>query len=199
MTENTHTLETRIILQQDGYDSDDIDYIIKAYETLMKHKGFKDTRKDERFIVKFHRIFYYWPTEVDEFQFESFCRDMYEDTLAQLKEDQYVDYEDCLTMRPALGHYRSLKIKMDEITEDNALDLAQLFAFEYGSQVERYIEMHIKIVDVLQNLEDTYFKRWLDFAYENDLADGHMIKEAVKRYNKKHNTNPIKLKKGQYK
>ena len=52
-------LEARIIIENTGnYDEDEIDEILGVYKTVLKHIGFKDRRKDNRFVVKFHDIFY---------------------------------------------------------------------------------------------------------------------------------------------
>ena len=91
-------LEAQIIVENTGnYDSGEIEEILEIYQEVIKHIGFKDNRRDSRFIVKFHDIFYYTPEKIentDEFDglFEAFCDDMYNDILEQAHEKNiYID------------------------------------------------------------------------------------------------------------
>ena len=76
-------LEAQAIIENTGnYDEDEIEEVLGVYETVLKHIGFEDKRRDNRFIVKFHDIFYYTPDECEEIEmdrlFEEFCEMQYE-------------------------------------------------------------------------------------------------------------------------
>ena len=60
-------LEAQMIVENTGnYSEEDVEEVMDTYEELMKNVGFEDNRRDKRYIVKFHDIFYYMPDGVEE-------------------------------------------------------------------------------------------------------------------------------------
>lgn len=190
----THEMEARAMFEQRyGEGDDNVDDAMEYYKTLAKHIGWEDKRKDDRFIVKFHDIVYY-ASEIDNFDviFENFCMLTYNDVICELDEMD-VDTDHNLTFLATRGNYRSFKVKMPCINDDNIVDLAEAFLYEQGPIVSHnWAEEHIAIVDALQCLEDTYFKQWLDYLDANEYATPAQIDKFKHEYNKDHKDNPIK-------
>lgn len=187
-----HRLEAQALIEDTGnYVDDDIPYIMDVYDELAKHIGWEDNRRDPRFIVKFHDVIYYTPDEIGyDSLFEMFCAETYDNVTDELAElgintDKHL-------MFLALGHYRAFKIKMPRIDRDNIVRLATDFYDEYNCEAKDRVKEHLQIVDVLQNLEDTYFEQWCEFLDVNEYATPAQLKEMKDKYNKDHPNNQIK-------
>ena len=182
-------LEARIIVEStENYAEEEVEEILEIYETVMKHLGFKDNRRDSRFVVKFHDIFYYAPREIedkDEFNslFDAFCSDMYENIICQADEKN-IDIDKMLC-RMYVGSYQAFTIDIEEITNDNAIDIAMKVydEFDYNGGKE-YVEDYIYLVDLLQDLEDNYMEYWFDFLDGNEYYPQKMIDEMKEEYHK---------------
>ena len=181
-------LEAQIVVENTGnYDEEEIEEIIEIYETVMKHVGFKDNRRDSRFVVKFHDIFYYAPREIedkDEFNslFDAFCNDMYECIIEQAHEKN-IDIDEML--HPMyVGSYQAFMIDIEEITKDNAIDVAMRVYDEYSYDGKDYVENYVYLVDLLQDLEDNYMEYWFDFLDGNEYYPQEMIDKMKEEYHK---------------
>lgn len=179
-------LETQMIVENTGnYDEEDIEYIMDIYNELVKHIGFEDKRKDKRFVVKFHDVFYYTPEGIDEETFntwfEDFCRWEYDYILDQAKEKN-IDIDGMLT-RMNVGHYQAFVVDIPEITEENAVDLAMEIYDELPYEKEKYVKNYIEVVNMLQDLEDNYMEEWMAALEANEVLPQDKIDEMRKRYN----------------
>lgn len=181
-------LEAQIVVENTGnYDEEEIEEVIEVYETVMKHVGFKDNRRDSRFVVKFHDIFYYTPEEIentDEFNglFDEFCNDMYECIIgrADLK---HIDITEML--HPMyVGSYQAFVVNIEEITNYNAIDVAMKVYNELNSDGKEYVENYIYLVNLLQDLEDNYMEYWFDFLDGNEYYPQKMIDKMKEEYHK---------------
>lgn len=175
-------LEARALLERTGnyYDEEDIDYVITIWRVLAKHKGFEDNRRDKRFVVKFHDIFYYAPDEIPEYLFYDFCEMCYDNITDNAFENNII-IDDMLT-RYDVGHYRAFKVDIPEITDDNILELAEEIWNELALDGIDYVEDYIKIVKDLQDLEDNYMQYWLGFIDNDDTHE--LFKKTLEKYNK---------------
>ena len=178
-------LEAQAIIENTGnYDEEDVEYIMETYEELMKHIGFEDNRRDNRFIVKFHDIFYYMPDEVEAAEvdglFENFCYEQSEIIDDELKEKN-IDIDYMLT-RYDVGHYRAFWVDIPEITKDNAVDLAMEIYDEFNYKGKDYVKNYIYTVNLLQDLEDNYMDYWIDFLEVNEI-DENLVKQIKENYN----------------
>lgn len=181
-------LEAQAIIENTGnYDEEEIEDIIEIYETAMKHVGFEDNRRDSRFIVKFHDIFYYIPKDMedtDEFNnlFDAFCSDMYENIISQADEKN-IDIDEML--HPMyVGNYQAFVVDIPEITNDNAIDVAMRVYDEFNYEGKEYVENYIYLVDLLQDLEDNYMEYWFDFLDGNEYYTQQTIDEMKEKYHK---------------
>lgn len=182
-----NTMEARIIIENTGnYVEEEIEEVIKVYETVKKHIGFKDNRRDNRFIVKFHDIFYYTPDECEAAEtdglFETFCSDMYDNIIWQANE-KHIDIDSMLHPM-CVGHYQAFMIDIPEITENNAIDIAMKVYDEFPYEGVEYVENYIYLVEILQDLEDNYMTYWIEFLEGNDYLDEKTIKEIKDTYEK---------------
>lgn len=181
-------LEAQIIVENTGnYDEEEIEDILEVYETVMKHVGFKDNRRDNRFVVKFHDIIYYTPKEIwdtDEFNglFDAFCSDMYENIICQADEKNIVI--DKMLCRMYVGSYQAFMVDIEEITNDNAIDIAMKVYDEFPFEGEEYVEDYIYLVGLLQDLEDNYMEYWFDFLDGNEYYPQEMIDKMKEEYHK---------------
>ena len=178
-------LEAQIVVENTGnYDEEEIEEILGVYETVMKHVGFEDKRRDSRFIVKFHDIFYYAPDEYEaaEFDnlFEEFCNAQYENVLDLLWE-KHIDIDEMLHPM-CVGHYQAFVVNIDEITNDNAIDIAMKVYDEFSWNGKEYVENYIYAVDILQDLEDNYMNYWIEWLELNEIMPEKTIKEIEKKY-----------------
>ena len=57
-------MEAQILFEQE-YDEYEVVDLMWIYRDIIKHIGFKDRRRDNRFVVKFHDIFYFEPKEFE--------------------------------------------------------------------------------------------------------------------------------------
>ena len=174
-----------IVEDTGNYDEEDIEYIMDIYNELVKHIGFEDKRRDKRFIVKFHDVFYYTPEGMDEETFntwfEDFCRWEYDYILDQAKEKN-IDIDEMLT-RMNVGHYQAFLVDIPEITEENAVDLAMDVFDEMEYNGCEYVKNYIEVVNMLQDLEDNYMEEWMCMLEANELIPKEKIDEMRKRYN----------------
>lgn len=154
------SLEARAIIENTGnYDEDDIDSIEEIYEDVIKHIGFQDNRRDSRFIVKFHDIFYYMPEEYEkvygdsiDFIFEDFCDFQYETIMDNAKEEG-INIANMLT-RYDIGHYKGFIVNIPEITQENAIEIAMEIFDQLDYDGKKYASDYVYVVNMLQNLED---------------------------------------------
>lgn len=177
-------LEAQMIVENTGnYNEEDVEEIMDTYEELMKNVGFEDNRRDKRYIVKFHDIFYDRPDGIEVAEianlFESFCYDMIDNVETQLTEEN-VDLDMLLTGY-CVGHYQTFMIDIPEITEENALEMAMGIVDELGytAGAKDYVENYVKTVNILQDLEDNYMIYWLEFLEANEFPNKY-IKEIKK-------------------
>ena len=181
-------LEARIVVENTGnYYEEEIEEILEIYETVMKHVGFKDDRNDSRFIVKFHDIFYYTPEEIedtDKFNslFDAFCEDMY-DNITEQAYEKNINIDEMLHPMH-VGHYQAFVVDIEEITNDNAIDVAMKVYNEFNYNGKEYVENYIYLVDLLQDLEDNYMKYWFDFLDLNEYYPQKTIDEMINNYHK---------------
>lgn len=178
-------LEAQAIIENTGnYDEEEIDEILNVYETVMKHIGFEDNRRDSRFIVKFHDIFYYTPKDMedtDEFNnlFDAFCSDMYENIISQADE-KHIEIDEMLHPM-CVGHYQAFIVDIEEITNENAIDVAMRVYDEFNYEGKEYVENYIYLVNLLQDLEDNYMEYWIEFLEGTDIPEKY-IKETKEKY-----------------
>lgn len=185
-------LEAQAIIESTGnYAEEEIEYIMDTYEDVCKHIGFKDKRRDKRFVVKFHDIFYYEPTSkryrkryeklVDDF-FESFCEDQYEWIEGECHEAG-IDIDRMLTRR-LCGHYQAFLVDIPEITQENAAQLAMDIydGLAYGDDTEHYASDYVRVVGMLQDMEDNYMEWWLDYIEGSDVIPQKALDEVRKQY-----------------
>lgn len=179
-------LEIRMLAEADGYCEEEIDDIVDIYNEVIKHVGFKDNRRDSRFIVKFHDIFYYAPEEYydDEYYntlFSNFCDQEYDLIIENLK-DENIWKDEILAGRPC-GHYETFILRIPEITEDNAFEIAtDIYTNVDGYSNIQYVNNYVKAVEMLQDLEDNYMEYW--FEYLDEVCDfpKKFIKQMRKKY-----------------
>ena len=192
MDENNNTLELKIYLQDKGYDDYDVEELIEDYIPRVKeHIGFCDNRRDSRFVVKFHDIFYFheaedMPEEQFNMLFELFCEEQYQITQEIIKEDCSLTERQLLTTHD-VGHYRTFEVIISEpISEENYVDWA-IKIYEEGLS-PAYIDDYVKIANHLQDMEANYMEYWIEFLEANDIPDTTIkkIKERVAEYEKTH-------------
>ena len=171
-------LEMQAIAENEGYDEDAIDEICEIYGELEKHIGFEDKRKDKRYVVKFHDIFYYTPNMESKemlYLFDLFCQDMYEDIDGNMSK---YDRERMLS-RMLCGHYETFKVDIPEITKDNLPELSMKIFDEVEYFGTEYVDLYVKLVNDMQDLEDNYMEYWIDFL-ENNMDQPEKIIEQIK-------------------
>lgn len=181
-------LEAQVIIENTGnYDEDEIEEVLEVYETVMKHIGFEDKRRDSRFIVKFHDIFYYTPEDIENTDgfnglFDAFCSDMYEYIIGNADE-KHIDIDEML--HPMyVGSYQAFVVNIPEITNDNAIDIAMRVYDEFNYEGKEYVENYIYLVGLLQDLEDNYMEYWFDFLDGNEYCTQQTIDEMKEKYHK---------------
>lgn len=181
-------LEAQIIIENTGnYDEEEIEEILGVYETVLKHIGFEDRRRDNRFVVKFHDIFYYAPKEIEDTDgfntlFDAFCEDMYDNVISQA-EEKYISVDDML--HPMyVGHYQAFIVYIPEITNDNAIDVAMRVFDELGWNGKEYVENYIHLVNAMQDIEDNYMEYWFDFIEGNEYFPQETIDKMKDEYHK---------------
>ena len=185
-------LEAQAIIEATcNYDEDEIEYVLDVYEDVCKHIGFTDTRRDKRYVVKFHDIFYYEPTSkryrkkyekvVDDY-FESFCEDQYEWIEGECHEAG-IDIDRMLT-RQTCGHYQAFLVDIPEITQENAVQVAIAIYDEltYGDEDDKYASDYVRVVGMLQDMEDNYMEWWLDYIECNDIVPQKALDEVRQQY-----------------
>ena len=180
-------LEAQAIIENTGnYDEDEIEEVLGVYETVLKHIGFEDKRRDNRFIVKFHDIFYYTPDECEEIEmdrlFEEFCEMQYE-YVGESLNDKHIPIDEML--HPMyVGHYQGFVVDIPEITNENAIDLAMEIYDEFSWNGKEYVENYIEVVKILQDLEDNYMEYWINFLEDDEFMSQKTIDEIKNKYQK---------------
>ena len=180
-------LEARAIIENTGnYNEEDIEDVLNVYDTVVKHIGFEDRRKDNRFIVKFHDIFYYTPDEYDENEFnslfEGFCEAQYEN-VGDLLYEKHIDIDEML--HPMyVGNYQAFVVDIPEITKENAAEVAMKVYDEFPYEGKEYVENYICAVGILQDLEDNYMDYWIEWLELNEIMPEKIIKEIKDKYEK---------------
>lgn len=178
-------LEALAIVENTGnYEEDEKEYILDIYEDVMKHVGFEDERRDKRFIVKFHDVYYYTPEEMEtetfNTWFDDFCNWEYEYITESVKE-QRIDLDRMLT-RMDVGHYPAFVVDIPEITDENAIELAMEIYEEVPYEKEKYASDYVKVVELLRNLEDNYVDEWIAALEANEVLPQDKIDKMKKRY-----------------
>lgn len=190
MDENNITLEEKIWAKEKFSDDYDLEEFLEDYLPRVKaHIGFKDERRDPRFVVKFHDICYYTNTQDtkdekadmtdEEFNslFDMFCNDMYEST-KQVMEDNYMNERELFSIHD-VGHYRAFEMIIPELTEENYLEKA-LEIYNEGLSPS-YIDGYAILVRHLQDMEDNYMTYWLEFLRATDIPET-TIKNIERRW-----------------
>lgn len=183
-------LEARALIENTGnYEEEEIEEVVDVLEVLEKHMGYVDNRSDNRFIVKFHDIFWYTPekfTNTEQFNdlFDMFCNDQYEYFMEEMNERGITktNVYDMLDRRYC-GHYQTFKVDMTYIGKDNIVQLAQDFYDEYNYEGGQYVEDYITVKNALQDLEDNYVSYWIQFLKDIEV-DEEIVKETETKYNK---------------
>lgn len=181
-------LEAQIIVENTGnYDEEDTECVLEIYEELDKHRDFKDNRRDKRFIVKFHDIFYYMPEEFEK-DHEDLVNSLFEDFCWQQSEyiedaarEEDIDM-DIMFSNMYVGHYQAFLVDIPEIIDENIIDLAMNICDEVGYRGKEYVKGYIYLVDLLQDLEDNYMTYWIEFIKDNELIPEKYIKEIEEKY-----------------
>lgn len=182
-------LEAQTIIENTGnYEEEEIEEILGVYETILKHVGFKDERRDQRFIVKFHDIFYYVPEEYendnrDEFNhlFEEFCEQQYSFIVEEANEKN-IDIDEMLHPM-CVGNYQPFIVDIPEITMENAIDVAMKVYDEFNWRGKEYVENYIYLVGLLKDLEDNYVKYWIEFLEDTEYSP-KKLNEIKEKYNR---------------
>ena len=180
MNENKATLEEKIWATNQLNDDYELEEFLEDYLPRVKaHIGFKDERRDSRFVVKFHDICFYTNTQdmneekadMTQEDFDSlfgmFCSDEYERTKCLMEEDHMST--GALFKRGYVGNYQAFEKIIPEITEENYLDVA-LEIFDEGLS-PNYINWYTKLSDHLQDMEDNYMTYWLEFLRASDIPE----------------------------
>lgn len=183
-------LEAQIVVENTGnYDEEDTECILEICEELKKHIGFEDNRRDGRFIVKFHDIFYYMPYEFKRDHedlvnslFEDFCWQQSEYIEDAAKEEE-IDM-DIMLSNMYVGHYQAFLVDIPKITDENAIELAMEICDEVGYRGKEYVKGYIYLVNLLQDLEDNYMTYWIEFIKAGGLMPEKQIKEIEDNYKK---------------
>ena len=197
MDENNITLEEKIWAQNNLSEAFEVEEFLEDYlPEVKKHIGFKDERRDLRFIVKFHDICFYTNTQdteeekadmtEDEFNslFGTFCTDMYENTEQFIEEEGISEYK--LLSTYDVGHYKAFEKIIPELTKENYLDIT-LEIYNEGLSPD-YINDYTKLSQYLQNMEDNYMTYWLEFLKAVDIPEETIknIERRWKEYEEKH-------------
>lgn len=179
-------LEAQALIEADGYyEENEEDYILETYDELIKNIGFEDNRRDKRYIVKFHDIGYYMPYDGDNETdfwnlFDLFCQDGIE-WMDEENKEKGVDEEIMLT-KWNCGHYPAFRVDIENITEENAAELAMKIYDEIGYRGKEYVENYIFMVNNLQAMEDNYMYLWFDFLRGGEYMPEKDIKEMEEKY-----------------
>lgn len=190
MNENNITLEEKIWAKDKFSDDYTLEEFLEDYlPRVKKHIGFKDERRDPRFVVKFHDICYYTNTQDTKDEkadmnkerfndlFNMFCNEMYEST-EQMMKDEHMSVGMLFRWRD-VGHYQAFEKIIPELTKENYLDIA-LEIYDDGLSSE-YIDDYTKLSDYLQDMEDNYMKYWLEFLEATDTPE-ETIKNIERRW-----------------
>lgn len=193
-----HILEASAYFESKNYAYWQIDELIRVYKRVVSHIGWRDTRRDKRFVVKYHDVFRYMPARFNDESseqifldmFGSFCSTEYEQIQEQMEEHN-ID-EDQILGKYA-GHYCAFTLDIDEITEDNALDITcRIYDDNPYIYNEQWLDDHIFVVDMLKREEEHYMQYWVDFIKGSGCFTDADVAEIIERYNANNKDNPIK-------
>lgn len=185
-------LEIRMLAEASGnyYDEEDIDELIKVYRDVEKNVGFKDERRDKRFIVKFPEIFYYMPEEYERehedeinYLFGDFC-DIQQEYIKDTLKEEGISVGDLLDQHSFCGHYQTFAIDIPEITEENAIEVAMNIFDEFDYYWDKYASNYVRTVELLQDLEDNYMEYWFEFLEGCDNFPKKLVNEMKYKYRK---------------
>lgn len=185
----TNKLEAQAIAEATGnYDEADIEEIMNIYEKVIKHVGFEDNRRDKRYIVKFHDIFYCMPEEnsnayTDRYEmvFNNFCYDM-QDQLNETWRENNININ-LLLSNSFTGHYQAFMVDIPEITDENAIEIAmRVYDEGYNYTYQDYVSDYVFVVNTLQDLEDNYMEYWIDYLEANEYFTEEDIKKIKEKY-----------------
>lgn len=176
-------LEAQAIIEKTGnYDKEDMEDIMNIYDEVVKHIGFEDKRRDKRYIVKFHDIFYYTPEEIQKNEvtfdmlFENFCNQQVEYMEEYFFEKKI--YIDDMLHPMYVGHYQAFIVDIPEITSENAAEITMNVYNEFPYEGDKYVKNYIEVVNTLQDLEDNYMDYWIEFL-ENEAEFRNIPKKYV--------------------
>lgn len=202
MDENNITLEEKIWAKEQFSDKYALEEFLEDYlPRVKKHIGFKDERRDPRFVVKFYDICFCTNTQDtndekadmtdEEFNslFDMFCYDQYEGT-KYVMEDNHMDKNSLFSIYD-VGHYRAFEMIIPELTEENYLEKA-LEIYNEGLSPS-YIDDYAILVRHLQDMEDNYMTYWLEFLRATDTPE-ETIRNIERRW-KEHEAKYKQIKK----
>ena len=189
MTNQIKELEARAFFEKD-YDEEEVEDLIDVYKEVVKHIGFKDNRRDNRFVVKFHDIFYHTPQlnneeqEIFDVLFEDFCNWQYESIMDDCKYNR-IDIKSMLSNRMC-GHYSTFLVEIPEITEENAAEVTEKL-YDEGVSYD-YVNDYVYVVESLEKMEKYYMEDWLNFIEDSDLPRNIIAetRENYEAYKEKH-------------
>lgn len=178
-------LEARAIIENTGnYDEYEVEDVVDTYKTIQKYIGFRDHRRDKRFIVKFPDIFYYMPDGIEETYADSLFEDFRWEREALIDaalHEKNIDIEEML--HPMyVGHYQAFIVYIPEITRENAIDIAMTVYDEFTYDASKYIDDYMYVVKLLQDLEDNYMDYWIEYIESNDLFPSALVKKMKEKY-----------------
>lgn len=189
MSSQIKELEARAFFEKD-YDECEVEDLIDVYREVVKHIGFEDNRRDNRFVVKFHDIFYHTPQlnneeqEIFDSLFEDFCNWQYESIMDDCKYNR-IDVKSMLSNR-SCGHYDAFLVEIPEITEENAIEITEKL-YDEGVSCD-YVNDYVYVVESLEKMEKYYMEDWLNFIEDSDLPRNIITetKENYETYKEKH-------------
>lgn len=184
-------LEAQAIIEStENYVEEEIEDIMRIYDEVVKYIGFEDNRRDKRYIVKFHDIFYYTSEEIqkDDATFDGMFEDFCEQQVEYMEEyflEEHIPIDDML--HPMyVGHYPVFIVDIPSITMENAAQVAMNVYDEFNYEGEAYVKNYIKVVNTLQSLEDNYMEYWIDYL-DNEAEFRNIPKKYVEETRQAYN------------
>ena len=186
-----NTLEAKAIIENTGnYDEEEMEDVMKVYDEVVKHIGFEDNRRDKRYIVKFHDIFYYTSEEIQkdgttfDGMFEDFCEQQVE-YMEEYFMEEHIPIDDML--HPMyVGHYPVFIVDIPSITMENAAQVAMDVYNEFTYEGNEYVKNYITVVNTLQSLEDNYMEYWIEYL-DNEAEFRNIPKKYVEETRQAYN------------
>lgn len=171
LSTHLHRLEARAILEQE-YGESDVEDVLYIYDSVVKHIGFEDKRRDKRFIVKFHDIFTVTPTmpseEFFDKMFDAFCSQQYDNYMEEMH-TLGVNVNNVLQPN-TIGHYRAFPLDIPHITEENTIDIAREVHDRWLGL--HYVDDYVAMVEAMQAMEDSYLNDWLQYVKDFEGIQG---------------------------